>query len=853
MATNTAQSKLEKEMIAINPHLTGVVAAIAFCWSLFQLYSVSKVPYILTEWLGVNVTFALNDVKIIHLSFALLVASFLYPIFDPTKRKYLNAMVACVMIIPCVYLLFYKLDIADRPGLPIASDIIMSSLGLLFVLTFAKRSLGYALVIVASVFLFYVFFGHSSYLPDSIQWKGASYGKAMWHFWMQGEGVFGVALGVSASLIFMFVLFGSLLEKSGAGNYFIKLSFSLFGKYRGGPAKAAVFSSALTGIISGSSIANTVTTGTFTIPLMKRTGFSAEKAGAIEVASSTNGQLTPPVMGAAAFLMVEYTGVSYLEVIKHAFLPAVISYITLFYIVHLEAVKLNLGRLTNNKTIPIIQTLMRFIRNCLIFFVLCLAVYYGFSWVKVALEEDSFIVAVLVIVFIYLGLIYLAASNPDLADADDDMLDLPDFQTVLVSGLHFILPIFILIWCLMIEKFSPGLSVYWATIAMIIVQLTQHPLKVFFRKQSDYIKALKKGGSEFTQGMIAGAVNMTGIAIATAVAGIVVGTVSLTGAHQVLGDFVEALAGGNLLAMLFLVALFSLVLGMGLPTTANYIVVSSLMAPIIVTLGAQAGLIVPLIAAHMFVFYFGILADDTPPVGLAAYAAAGISGGDPIKTGLQGFAYDIRTAILPFMFIFNTDLLLVNVGFWEGVFVFCTSLVAMFMFASAVQQQFFARNKIWESVAMLMIAFTLFRPGFFMDKVVAPYESTPVTNVFEVAEKAEAGGFLLFNLSGPHPVTDRHTKLTMQIPLGEKGDAQERIQRSTGMTLRIDGDKLIVDDVAFSSAAEKQYVDIDWEVNLIRVPAEQPPKQLFFIPAFILLFIIVFSQRRRSKLATVTA
>lgn len=209
------------------------------------------------------------------------------------------------------------------------------------------RALGLPLVVVASVFVLYVFFGDARWLPEAMQWKGASYGKAMWHYWMQGEGVFGVALSVSASLIFLFVLFGSILEKAGAGNYFIKVSFALLGHLRGGPAKAAVIASAMSGLYSGSSIANTVTTGTFTIPLMKRTGFSPEKAGAVEVASSTNGQLTPPVMGAAAFLISEFTGVSYTDIIKHAIVPALVSYIALFYIVHLEAMKMDLKTCPN--------------------------------------------------------------------------------------------------------------------------------------------------------------------------------------------------------------------------------------------------------------------------------------------------------------------------------------------------------------------------------------------------------------------------------------------------------------------------------------------------------------------------
>ena len=312
-------------------------------------------PFFLQEvvgnWLrddfGWRVEFIVNNVeaRAIHLAFALCLAALAFPLFKHSPRDrvpWYDWVLAGLGIACTLYKVVFGDELAERAGLPTEADLVISTVGMGVLAIAVYRALGLPLVIVASVFVFYVFFGDKSFIPEAIQWKGASYGKAMWHYWMQEEGVFGVALGVSASLIFLFVLFGSILEKAGAGNYFIKLAFALLGHLRGGPAKAAVVASAMSGLYSGSSIANTVTTGTFTIPLMKRTGFPAEKAGAVEVASSTNGQLTPPVMGAAAFLISEFTGVAYVDIVKHAFVPAVISYIALFYIVHLEALKLNL-------------------------------------------------------------------------------------------------------------------------------------------------------------------------------------------------------------------------------------------------------------------------------------------------------------------------------------------------------------------------------------------------------------------------------------------------------------------------------------------------------------------------------
>ena len=296
----------------------------AFAWAAFQLWIASPFPYMFADYLPV-----LNNTgtRSIHLAFAMFLGFLAYPAFKSSPRDYipkLDWFLGIVAIIVTLYLWVYARELADRPGLPIALDLAVSGIGVALVLEAARRALGPPLMLIAIIFLSYIFFGHLA--PDVMAWKGASFSRAMSHLWITQEGVFGIALGVSTSMVFLFVLFGSLLERAGAGNYFIWVAFTLLGHLKGGPAKAAVVSSALTGLVSGSSIANVVTTGTFTIPLMKRVGFSAEKAGAVEVASSTNGQLTPPVMGAAAFLMIEFVGISYIEVIQHAFLPAVIAY-----------------------------------------------------------------------------------------------------------------------------------------------------------------------------------------------------------------------------------------------------------------------------------------------------------------------------------------------------------------------------------------------------------------------------------------------------------------------------------------------------------------------------------------------
>ncbi len=840
------------------------IALFAFSWSAFQLYIASGLPFWASDFFQMDLV--LNGVgqRIVHLAFAIGLTTLCYPLFKSSSRStipWYDWLLMAGGIASCLYLLYFKDSIATRAGLPTTTDLVVSITGLTILFVAVYRSLGLPMLIVAGVFLVYTFFGNADWLPNVVQWKGASLNKAMWHFWMQTQGVFGVALGVSASMIFLFVLFGALLEKAGAGNYFIQLAFGTLGHLRGGPAKAAVVASALSGIYSGSSIANVVTTGTFTIPLMKRTGFSSEKSGAVEVAASTNGQLTPPVMGAAAFLIAEFVGISYPEVIKHALLPALISYIALIYIVHLESLKLGLKGLEKPPShFTAMQRLAGFLFGFLAITALGAVVYYGLGWIAVAFPGMTLYGACGVFLIIYLALVAVAARRPDLEmqDPDSPLDTLPNAGQVALTGLHFILPIVVLLWCILIERLSPSLSAFWACMAMIFIVLTQHNLKTLFRlgtafaSPDDTLAAgFARSCADFTAGMINGAKSMMPIGVATGVAGIIIGTVSLTGAHQVVGELVEFLSGGNLILMLVLVAVMSLVLGMGLPTTANYIVVSSLMAPVILSVGAQQGLVVPLVAVHLFVFYFGILADDTPPVGLAAFAASAISGGDPIRTGLQGFAYDIRTALLPFLFIFNTELLLIDVSLPKAVFVFVVGVVAMMLFAAATQSYFIARSRIWESALLLLIAFTLFRPGYWLDQVQDPYVDKTGAEVFTAAEGLPADERVRIEIAGPDfDYPDKMSRLTIMANLGEPGSGVDRLEQAGLLALKEEDQVLLEEPFPGTPFFTKLqmfdfYGDTPVTIERMQLPAERVWKEVFYLPALLLLAIVVLLQRRR--------
>jgi len=816
-----------------------VLFYVPLIWTLFQLWYASPLPFIFNI-----LVFNSSEARAIHLAFAMFLAYTAYPTFKSSPRDYIplqDWFLALVGAFCAAYLFLFYAGLSERPGDPLTIDLVVAVIGLVLLLEATRRALGPPLMVVASVFILYTFAG--PYMPEVIAHKGASLVKGMTHYWLTTEGVYGVALGVSTGMVFMFVLFGSLLESAGAGNYFIRTAFAGLGHMKGGPAKAAVVSSGMTGLVSGSSIANVVTTGTFTIPLMKKVGFSAEKAGAVEVAASTNGQLTPPVMGAAAFLMVEYVGISYVEVIKHAFLPAIISYIALVYIVHLESCKMGLEGMERTVTKTIAQKMLSFIMTILFIIIIGGVTYFGLGWIKVVAGEATIYIVSLLLAAAYFALVWLACRVPEL-EVTHEINELPDLGETAQAGYYFLLPVVVLMWCLTVERLSPSLSAYWATMLLMVIVLTQRPLKGFIRKTKGDEFSFKRGFNEFVKGLVSGARNMIGIGVATAAAGIVVGTVTLTGIGLVMTEFVEFISGGNLILILFFTAVISLILGMGLPTTANYIVVSTLMAPVIVELGAQNGLIVPLIAVHLFVFYFGILADDTPPVGLAAFAAAGISGGDPIRTGIQGFTYDIRTAILPFMFIFNTELLMIGIGTWfHLVTVVITAVIAMLVFAAATQGFFLTKSRFYETIALLLVTFTLFRPGFFWDKVYPPFEEKPGIQLVQIVENMEPGSMLRLKIKGEKMNGDEFTK-AMMLSVGNAKSGIEKLGE-IGFEVRTEDGKVLVDNVMFGSNAEKMGVDFDQEVVLVQMPSKRPPKQLLYFPALGLLALIYVLQKRR--------
>ena len=826
-----------------NPIVSNLLIYIAISWSLFQLYVSSPLILEFTPWMNADV------VKRIHLIFAGFLAYLSYLPFKNSPKHYIpiTDWLMGIALVLCISFLIYSQvwdaeNFEMRLGIPNTLDYISGIVGIVLLLEATRRSLGPPLMIVAILALTYAIIGGGDY-------GGSSIGKIISHMWITTEGAFGIAIGVSATMVFLFVLFGSLLEQAGAGNYFIRVAFALMGHFRGGPAKAAVVSSAMTGMISGSSIANVVTTGTFTIPLMKKVGFSKEKAGAIEVASSTNGQLTPPIMGAAAFLMVEYVGIPFVEIIKHAFLPAIISYIALIYIVHLEAMKAGMTGLPRPHKMEKMAKLIGVVSVVLVLSFLVWVLPPIIEFIKTSAGAYSFEIILALILFAYVSLLYISSKTPDLDTGE--ITEVPEVGPTVKSGLYFLLPVVVLVWLLTVERLSPELSAFWAAIFMIFIVVTQKPLMDFFRKKENIFSRFGEGLFDFKLGLINGAKNMIGIGVATAVAGIIVGTVTLTGVGQVIIGLVETVSGGNIFLVLLLTAFISLILGMGLPTTANYIVVSSLMAPVIVSLGAANDIAIPLIAAHLFVFYFGILADDTPPVGLAAFAAAAVSKGDPIRTGIQGFTYDIRTALLPFMFIFNTQLLMIGIdSIIEFILVVISSLIGILLFSAATQGFWFVRNRWWETILLLALTFLFFRPEAIWDRIQEPYVLKPGSEIFKIADTMKEGDLIEFTVSGETLIGKQRT-YTFSLPL-EKGETGKEKISNTGLTLdNLFGPMevaMILPGVNKQvEAMKKAGVDSGWIVESVRVEADRLPKQLVFIPAVIIMVFLAWLQIKRRK------
>ena len=586
-----------------------VVSAIAITFSIFQLYTA---------------IFGVLDAHLqraVHLGFALALSYLLYPSrksWSRTKLHPVDLILAILGAAAPAYICIMYNELVMRSGIMTTPDVIMGVIGVLLVIEATRRVVGIPMVVVVLVFIAYAFAG--PYMPGVLAHRGLTPEQLIGHLYFTTEGIFGIPLGVSSTFIFLFILFGAYLESTGLGKFFIDIANALAGWARGGPAKVAVISSAFMGTVSGSSVANVAGTGSFTIPMMKKLGYRKEFAGAVEAASSTGGQLMPPVMGAAAFLMAEFVGVPYIDIVAAAVIPAILYFAGVLLGVHLEA------RFSNLKGIP----------------------------------RDQ----------------------------------LPKAWVIFKERGHLAIPLVVIVY-LLVTGFTP----MRAALVAIVLSIVASALR----------KNTRMKPIEIVHGLETGARNVLGVVIACAAAGIIIGVVTKTGVGLKLASGLLALSGGYLLPTMFFTMIASLILGMGVPTTANYVITTTIAAPALIQMG------VPVLAAHMFVFYFGIIADVTPPVALAAYAASGISGGKPLLTGLNASKLAIAAFIIPYIFVLSPELLMINATAVTLVFAVVTALLGMVGVSSSMIGFLVTKNSKWERLLLFISGILMIIPGLATD------------------------------------------------------------------------------------------------------------------------------------------
>lgn len=585
------------------------VSALAITFSIFQLYTA---------------TFGVLDAQLqraVHLGFGLALVYLLYPSrkrWSRTKVHPLDVVLAILGAASPAYIVLEYQQLVLRSGTVTTSDLAVGLIGILLVVEATRRVVGIPMVTVVLCFIAYAFAG--PYMPGVLAHRGLTLNQLVGHLYFTTEGIFGIPLGVSSTFIFLFILFGAYLESTGLGKFFIDLANSIAGWASGGPAKVAVLSSGLMGTVSGSSVANVVGTGSLTIPMMKKLGYHKNFAGAVEAAASTGGQLMPPVMGAAAFLMAEFVGVPYIDIVKAAVVPALLYFTGVWLGVHFEAKRSNLKGLPREQ--------------------------------------------------------------------------LPKFGRLFIERGHLALPLVVIVY-LLVSGYTP----MRAALVAIVLSIVCSALR----------KSTRMKPIEIVRGLDKGARNVLSVLVACASAGIVIGVVTKTGVGLKLASGLLALSGGLLLPTLFFTMITAIVLGMGVPTTANYVITSTIAAPAIIQMG------VPVLAAHMFVFYFGIIADVTPPVALAAFAGAGIAGGNALKTGINASKLAIAAFIIPYMFVLSPVILMVDATIGNVLLATVTAIIGMVALSSALIGYLVDNCRAYERIILIAGGLMMIKPGMLTD------------------------------------------------------------------------------------------------------------------------------------------
>ncbi|MDO4546897.1 MAG: TRAP transporter permease [Clostridia bacterium] len=622
--------------------------AICIIFSLVQLYAAftAKIPA--------------TQLRPLHLGFVMLITYLVYPAKKKHRKNddipWYDMVLALLAMACCLYIVCQQMELAMRSGNNTTLDIVVGAVLVLLLMESCRRVVGYPILIIGTVFILYAIFGRV--MPGFLAHRGFSIKRVVAHLVYTTEGIMGVPLGASATFIFLFVMFGAFLETTHVGQFFIDMANAIAGNRRGGPAKVAVLSSALMGTVSGSSVANTVGTGSFTIPMMKRLGYRPEFAGAVEAAASTGGQIMPPVMGAAAFLMAESVGVNYIEVAKAAVIPAILYFSGIWIIVELEARKYGLKGLSKEE-MPVLK--------------------------RIFLERGYLVIPLVVIVtFLCMGYTPIYAALIGIAAA---------------AG------------CGMIRRIHA-----FITLKRLSKLEDEHSTEDLSGEATTFAGALKKTFTDIVTSLINGARSVVGVAIACGMAGIIVGMITLTGLGLKMGNGLTELAGGNQILTLMLTMLASIILGMGVPTTANYLITSTIMAPaVIAVMGWSMADRSMILCAHMFTFYFGIVADITPPVALAAMAGSAIAKSKPMRTGFNAVKLAIAAFLIPYMFVFNPEMLMINAEWYDVLRITVTALIGMFGIGAALEGYYSRHAHLLQRIMFLVGGLMLIEPGLMTD------------------------------------------------------------------------------------------------------------------------------------------
>ncbi|WP_102336189.1 TRAP transporter permease [Salimicrobium jeotgali] len=662
--TNESVEKQKEVMEKYDPEsgvreLTGKIAKIVFIlllsFSVFQLLT-STVYQVQAQIL-----------RSVHVGFGLVLIFLLYP---ATKKNRSKGKIAWYDIglailgggVGLYWPLFYE-DIVLRAGDMTQLDFYVGVLAIVLVLEATRRAVGIPITVIAALFLAYAYWGRQ--MPSFLVHRGVDLDNLVQSMFFTTEGILGTPIAVSSTFIFLFLLFGAFLVKTGVGQYFNDLAVALAGKRTGGPAKVAIFSSALQGTISGSSVANVVTSGSFTIPMMKKLGYRREFAGGVEAAASTGGQLMPPIMGAAAFLMIEFIGIDYWSIAKAALIPAILYFTGIWIMTHFEAKRTGLSGLPD-EDIPDKKEVLKKLYLLLPIVAIVVFLASGVSVMRSALYG--------ILTVILVGL---------LREEKFRKVYVATFAAGFVGfGIYGLLQ----------GGFSVLDSIIAGTLVTIIVSY------LFDGNLMDTIEAL-----------VSGARTALGVVAATAAAGIIVGVVTKTGLGLKLANSLVALADGQILITLFFTMIAAIILGMGSPTTANYVITSTIAAPAVILLGVQD------LAAHLFVFYFGIIADITPPVALAAFAASGVASSEPIRTGLNAAKLAIAAFIIPYMFVLSPELLMIDTNVGEVSWILFTAITGMMAIGAGLVGYWFRKVEWYERIPAVLGGLTLIYPGLWSD------------------------------------------------------------------------------------------------------------------------------------------